>query len=120
MTHSDFVDAYNAGSLKVHVDRSLALHLMNTPMMPRRYRAAHLFWTWVWFLSFPAAIALLIWYRWWVGLLLFFVALFPLRNAIGRSACRFVLDTALENEEFFLSAGQVRALIVEEKSDSHS
>lgn len=113
MTHSDFVTRYKTGSLKVRVDRGLALRMMNSPMMPGRYRAAHLFWTWVWFLSFPAAIALFIWHRWWSGLLVLLVALFPVRTAIGRSACEFVLELALESEEFFLAATEARALVIE-------
>jgi len=115
MTHNDFTAAYRAGSIKVHVHRRLALQMMDTSIAPRRYRAAHLLWTWIWFLSFPAALGLFIWHTWWSGLALLLFALFPLRAAVGESACQFVLETALEREDFYLAAIKARALIVDSK-----
>ena len=69
-------------------------------ILPRRYQAAHLLWTWIWFISLPAAVACFVWVRVWVGVIVLFVAL-VLPKAIKRSASQFVVDDALEDAEFF-------------------
>lgn len=117
MTHSEFRAGYQAGLLKVHADRVLANKAMESSMMPRRFRAAHLFWTWLWFLSFPAAISLFIWHRWWSAVLVFWIALFPLRSAIARSACEFGIEFALEDVAFYLAATDAKALVVRQKDE---
>jgi hypothetical protein len=100
MTHSEFVAAVQAKQISVRANMSLALHVMNGNIMPMRYRAAHIFWTWVWFLMFPAALALGIWYSWWDALLCFMAA-GPVKAGFKQSAGQFMLDHALENEAFY-------------------
>ena len=70
MAHSDFVQAWNVGKLEVDVDRSKALQVASSKMLPKRYQAAHIFWSWVWILSIPAALAVMFLYKWWAGLLI--------------------------------------------------
>ena len=52
MTHSEFVEAYRSKGVEVRVDKQMALRVMESRDMPGRFRAAHLFWSWIWLLSF--------------------------------------------------------------------
>ncbi len=109
ITHSEFVEGYKSGKLQAHVDRSLALRLMDTTAVAKRYRAAHMFWSWIWLLSFPAAVVLFVWVKWWAGLLaLLFVSI--LFKAVRESACQNVLEQALEDEDFYRYAVDLGAL----------
>jgi hypothetical protein len=100
MTHPEFVAAFRARQISVRGNESLALQIMNGNLMPMHYRASHAFWTWVWFLMFPAAIALGIWFRWWAGVLCF-LATGPVKAGFKKSACEFILEHAIENEGFY-------------------
>ena len=100
MTHSEFVALFRAKQISVRANLSLALHVMNANVMPMRYRAAHIFWTWVWFLMFPAALALGIWYSWWAALVCFLAA-GPVKAGFKHSGAESVLEHALDNEEFY-------------------
>ncbi len=100
MTHDEFVTLWKSGSINVHVNRGAALHLIKTEPM-RQYYPAHYFWSAIWFLSFPVSIALSIWVKWWIGILLFLLALGPLRQSIVNSACGFVIEKAVEDREFY-------------------
>jgi hypothetical protein len=115
MTHQEFVRAYRSGQVLTHVDRSLALRLMDSPLVAKRYRVAHLVWSWVWFLSFPIAIALMILVAFWLGLIMLVVG-FMLPSAIKRSACQFVLEQALEDEAFFKRAVETDVLSISERA----
>ena len=109
MTHAEFVEGCQSKRVDAHVNKLLALKLMDTALMPKRYRVAYLFWTWIWFVSVPAAIACFIWTRWWIGVIVLFVG-WALPEAIRRSACEFVLEQALEDEGFYNAAVKVGAL----------
>lgn len=100
MEHSEFVQAWNQGQLDVDVNRTKALHIANSKMLPKRYQAAHIFWSWIWLLSIPAALAVMFLYKWWVGLLI--LVLVPiLSNSIKKSAMQFMIDHSVENPEFY-------------------
>jgi hypothetical protein len=109
MTFEEFVAAYHSKQVAAHIDRSLALQLMEASAVAKRYRAAHLLWTWVWFLSIPAAIVLIIWVNWWVGLIVLLIG-FALPRAIKQSATQFVLEQALEDKGFYELAVKSGAL----------
>lgn len=100
MTHEEFVRAYKSGQITVAVNRHLVLSLMNSPYVAGRYKATHLFWTWVWFLAIPAGIATVILVKWWIGLIVLALGFF-LPRAIKNSATGFVLKQALEDEQFY-------------------
>lgn len=67
--------------------------------LPKRYQAAHYFWSWVWILSILGCIAL-VFIRWW---LVFSVFIIPgiIRSAVSTSIKQFVLEYAEEDEDFF-------------------
>jgi hypothetical protein len=69
-------------------------------LLPMQYRAAWIFWTWVWFLMFPGSIALGVMYHWWAGVLCLFLSTAVL-NGTKESAFEFVLEHALEDAEFY-------------------
>jgi len=89
-----------AKQISVRANLSLALHVMNGNYVPMRYRAAHIFWTWVWLLMFPAALVLGIWYSCWAALLCF-MATGAVKAGFKQSAAEFILEHALENEAFY-------------------
>ena len=114
MKHECFVIEWKAGRLNVEVDRSLALQVANSKMLPRRYQFAHLFWSWGWMLSIPAALAVMF-FAWWAGLLILFVLTPLLSKSTKTSAMQFMIDHSLENPEFYEWAVENRVLVVSEK-----
>ena len=92
---------WKCGKLQIDVDRSKALQIAGSANFPKRYRYALNFWSWVWILSIPAAIAVIYLYTWWVGLLMLFVLTPMLSGATKKSAMQFMIDHALENPEFY-------------------
>lgn len=101
MEHPEFVRAWKAGQLLVDVDRSKALSVAGSKLLPGRYRAAHLFWSWVWLLTVPVAIAVMFFYTWWAGLLILLFVTPALARGTKRSAMQFMIDHALESPEFY-------------------
>lgn len=99
MTHQEFVAMRKAGTIKAGIDQSTALKL--TDYLPKQYQAAHIFWSWVWVLSIPGFIAVAIFVKWWIGLLLLFIVTPMIKNGVKQSAAQFALQHAQDNEEFF-------------------
>ena len=111
MEHSEFVQSWNTGKLEIDVDRSMALQVANSKRLPRRYQAAHMFWTWVWILSIPGALAVMYFFTWWAGLLLLVFLTPALSSSTKNSAMQFMIDHAVENPEFYqfaISEGLIR------------
>lgn len=101
MNHSEFVDGWKSGKIAVDVDRSKALKIASSKVLPKRYQTAHMFWSWVWMLSIPAAFALMYFYTWWAGLLSLVVVTPTLSNSTKKSAMQFMIDHSVENPEFY-------------------
>lgn len=99
MTHEEFVLRWRAGTLSADMDASTALRLIDH--LPKPYRAAHTFWSWVWMLSIPGFICVSVFWKWWAGLLLLVFVTPMISSAIKKSARQFVLEYAEENKEFF-------------------
>jgi len=96
----------------VDVDRSKAFSVAGSKLLPKHYQVAHRFWSWVWLLTVPAAIAVMFLYKWWVGLLALLFVTPTLSRATKRSAMQFMIDYALENPKFYRFAvdqGVIRA-----------
>ena len=103
MEHSEFVQSWNAGKLEVDVDRSQALQIAGSKILPKRYQAAHMFWSWVWILSIPAALAIMF-FIWWAGLLMLVFLTPALSRSTKKSAMQFMIDHAIESPEFYAHA----------------
>ena len=111
MDHSEFIQSWNQGKLEIDVDRSKALKVANSKMLPKRYQAAHMFWSWVWILSIPAAFAVMYFYTWWAGLLLLVFLTPALSKSTKKSAMQFMIDHSVENPKFYdfaVSEGVIR------------
>lgn len=115
MTHIEFVEAWKSRQIAVMVDKQLAMQVMESTDMPGRFRAAHLFWSWIWLLSIPVAIVLGIFAQWWVGLIVLVLG-FLLPRAIKHSAMEFVIEHAIEDEEFYDEAINSKLLVIDEKT----
>jgi len=116
MMYDEFVRAYKSGQITVAVNRHLALRAMSSPYVAKRYKAAHLFWTWIWFLSIPAGITIIILVKWWIGLIVLVLGFF-LPRAIKESSTEFVLEQALEDEEFYHFAINAGLLKISERHE---
>jgi hypothetical protein len=100
MTHEEFKACCERGAIEVRVDQSLAIQVMNSHLLPLRYRASWVFWTWVWLLLLPSSVALAILYRWWLAPIGLYLAWAVLRGA-KQSAFEFVLEHARANATFY-------------------
>ena len=90
MTHAEFVEAYRAGAIRVHVDRAAAA----------RYMSARLFLPLVMLplLGLGVGLALVGWI--WTGLSVIAVGtIAPM--LIKRSAPHFVITQALQDQQFY-------------------
>ncbi len=99
MDYITFVTERRAGRVRAGIDNSTALRLID--YLPKRYQAAHHFWSWVWMLSIPGFILVAIFVRWWLGLLLLIFVTPTIMGAVKKSAAQFVLEHAEEDEAFF-------------------
>lgn len=104
MDHAEFIAVCKNGSRKIYVTRSKALHAVSEGFLPKRYQHAHLFWSWVWFLSYPAGIAIMIFQKWWVGLIFLVFVPGMISAAVKKSAFDFIVEHALENPDFYAFA----------------
>jgi len=104
MQHDEFVSAWRNGRLFVDVDSSLALRVLGTTRIPKRYRAAHHFWSWVFALSIPGSFFVMYRYGWGIGLLLLAVVPVMIFKGTRKSAMQFMIDHSLENADFYAFA----------------
>jgi hypothetical protein len=118
LLHSDFVAAWKAGKLQVHVERAKALQILADPaVVSPGTRRNHLFWTWLWILSVPAALVLMF-YRWWAGLLLLATVTPALGIRTKKAIRQLMIDRALENSAFYDYAMDNGIIHVREKGAS--
>jgi hypothetical protein len=111
MEHSGFVQAWKAGELEVDVDRSRAIQIANSNLLPRRYQIAHIFWSWAWILSIPVSFAIMFLYKWWAGLLILMLVPPVLSRSTKKSAMQFMIDHSIEDPDFYqfaVSEGIIR------------
>ena len=114
MTYEEYVQRRRAGTIIAGIDNSTALRLIR--LLPKRYQAAHIFWSWVWMLSIPAFICVALFWKWWAGLLLLFIGTPIIFRATKRSAAEFVLGHAEENKQFFDKLVKSNLLMFKESS----
>jgi len=112
MEYEEFIQAYKAKKAFLMVNRSVAVDFMaRSSMIPKRYRVAHSFWCWVAILLIPTAIILGIFIAWWIGVIVFIIALmmFP---AIQKAAADNVAEYAIENKAFFELATKIGLITI--------
>lgn len=104
MEHTEFVDAYKNRTRNIYIDRSKALQAVTNGFLPKRYQFAHIFWSWVWFLSILAGIAILIFQKWWAGLIFLVFVPSTISAAVKKSTFDFVIQHAIEDPKFYTFA----------------
>ncbi|MCX5717517.1 MAG: hypothetical protein NTW44_04245 [Nitrospirae bacterium] len=104
MEHTEFVDACKNGTRKIYVTRSKALQAVTNGFLPKRYQFAHIFWSWIWFLSILAGIAIMIFQKWWIGLIFLVCVPGTISAAVKKSAFDFVIEHAIEDPKFYIFA----------------
>jgi hypothetical protein len=115
MDHVDFIRLWKEGKLLVDVDRTKALQVVGSKIMPMRYQLAHAFWSWVWLLTIPIWFSVMYFYAWWAGLLgLFFIT--PLiSRATKTAAMQFIIERAVDSKEFFDFAVSTKTIEIRHK-----
>ena len=99
MTYEEFIDNHHQGKVDIGVDNTSALILVKA--LPMRYYAAHLFWSWVCFLSIPTFICIAIFFEVIAGILLLFIVTPLIWLSTRKSAAQFILNHAIDNKDFF-------------------
>ncbi len=116
LSHDDFCAKYKKGRVKVHVDKFMANKFVEQGLLPAGYRAARLFYAWIWILGMAGGAVIAFTYKWWVGLIVFIVAT-RLPEAIRMTAAQEVRDQILENEEFYTMAVKENLINIEETGE---
>ena len=109
MNYDEYRALNSSGQVKLGVNNSVALGLVEH--LPGRYRAAHNFWSWTWMLSIPGFIAVAIFVKWWIGLGLLFFVTPAIAKSVKKSAAEFVLEHAEANEDFFNTLAEQELLL---------
>ena len=116
MDYKEFTVKFKNKRLVIHVNRELALQVMDTNLSPSKYRIVHIFWSWIWILSIPIGIALMFIIKWWIGLLIIFL-LAPILSSTAKSAaCHNIILAAYDIPDFYYLALKKNLLIIKEKS----
>jgi hypothetical protein len=101
MEHAEFVRAWNERTRNISVNRSKALRAVNSGLLPKQNQYAHIFWSWVWFLTFPVGIAIMVFQKWRVGIIFLLFVPWSISAAVKKSAMEFIVEHALENPTFY-------------------
>jgi hypothetical protein len=113
VSYDEFKALYDRGVASIGVGRSDAFRIIE--FLPTRYRAIVYFFSFLWLLSIPMCIAVSIFYRWWLGLILLVVIQPTFFSAIKRWSAERVLDHALQNPEFFDALMSLNMLVVKRR-----
>lgn len=113
MEHCAFIEAYKNKTINVSVNRPKALRVLSQGLLSKKYQYVHFFWTSIWVLSYLAGILIMIFLKWWIGLI--FLIFIPqiLLAATRKSAMGFIIEYALENGEFYQYAIKENIIIIE-------
>lgn len=111
MNHKEFVEKYKKGEIAVSVDRGKALHTIGQGYLPKRYTYAHYFWTYIWFLLIPVGIVLIFIKGLLIGIGVLVLS-FMVGEAAKKSAFQFILEYAIENEEFYNACIKAEVLVI--------
>ena len=99
MTFAEYREKNADGQATIGIDNKVAYRLIH--LLPKRYQRAQMFWLWIGILSIPLSVLLMIFTKWWIGLLVVLFVTPAIFKANMKSALQFVLDYAHEDEKFF-------------------
>ena len=100
MVHKEFVQKYKSRQISVSIDQSKSFELVNAGLLGKPYYISQIFYSWIWVLGIIGGILLLIFYKWWVGLLIMIISI-GLPGAIRKTAAQGIRDKLLEDPEFY-------------------
>jgi hypothetical protein len=114
MEFKEFVEKYDAGKLKVHVDRNAAGFMYEAPsLIPQNIRKRQAMQRFVAFAGVAGGLVSFVWLPWW-GAALILVFFFASFRQIQSAAVEGVLEAALQNEAVFRLANERKVLIIKE------
>ena len=100
-THNEFVERWKAGDLTVSVNKWRAGDFVLSKYADKHNKPAYLFWSWTGIIfAIPLPIALFFLTSWIHSIGSFILGLIVIR-ATRESACEFILQNILEDEDFW-------------------
>ena len=99
----EFVARHKNQDIKPWVDINKGHALMKAPFAPSNWRVTIKLMTWLTILSFPTAIVLFFFIKWWIPIIIIILS-FMFARAIRQEAAKAVIETSLENPEFYSHA----------------
>ncbi|MEQ9560917.1 MAG: hypothetical protein RLN69_00240 [Woeseiaceae bacterium] len=99
--YQDFLRASSRGAAHVSVHKQLAARVMSTSLIPDDYRMAFRLWTWLWLSLVPVALVIGSAYSWWWTPMLIATLLVAQSITRSKTASKFVVDFAREDELFY-------------------
>jgi hypothetical protein len=100
ISHVDFIKKWKNGEINIHVNKSGAIKAVEAGYLPTGYRGAQTLYGWIWITGLIVALPLMIWYKWWVGLIVGAISM-SLPEALKKTAAQGIIDKALEDEQFY-------------------
>lgn len=99
----EFVARHKTQNIKPWVDLNKGHALMKSPFGPSNWRVTIKLMTWLTLLAIPTAIMLFFFVRWWIPIIIIVLS-FMFMKAIRQEAAKAVIETSLENPEFYSHA----------------
>ena len=109
------VEDIRAGRARLIINNSKAIPAAAHTSGPRLW--AHLLWTWVHFLIYPAAILSMFWWPWWWGGIAIAVNVNIVFPALRKAAGALVGEEAMNNN-YFMAACIIDGTLTVERNES--
>lgn len=112
--HLEFTEKLNSGKIEVAVHKDLPTLATAAGFFPLIYGYTQIFWTLCLVLGLIAAIPVMIWYIWWVGLIILLIS-FALPRALRETEERWVLVQLRKNQRFYEFAQENNLIVIRVK-----
>ncbi|MCG8345889.1 MAG: hypothetical protein MI685_12135 [Chlorobiales bacterium] len=99
----EFVARHKTKKISPWVDLNKGHALMKSPLGPSNWRVTIKLMTWLTLLAIPTAIVLFFFIKWWIPVIIIVLS-FMFMRAIRQEAAKAVIETSLENPEFYSHA----------------
>ncbi len=100
---NEFVARHKTKDIRPWVDLNKGHALMKAPFAPSSWRITIKLLTWISLLSLPTAIVLFFFIKWWIPIIIILLS-FMFARAIRQEAAKAVIDTSIEDPEFYSHA----------------
>jgi hypothetical protein len=99
----EFVARHKTRDIRPWVDLNKGHALMKSLFGPSNWRVTIKLMTWLTLLAIPTAIVLFFFVKWWIPVIIIVLS-FMFMRAIRQEAAKAVIETSLENPEFYSHA----------------